>query len=59
MMEKQKLTREQIEFLHFIRGSGPLRGKYWFGDKPEEERGDFWWRRDLGVAFKNLPERKP
>lgn len=30
----------------FLKGAGPLEG-VWFGDKPETERGQFWWRKHL------------
>ena len=34
------------EVYEFLMGQGPLRGCH-FGEKPEDERGKFWWRKDL------------
>lgn len=34
------------EVFDFLMGRGPLRGCH-FGEKPEGERGNFWWRKDL------------
>ncbi|WP_375187771.1 hypothetical protein [Sphingobium yanoikuyae] len=37
------------ELLAFLCGDGPLDGHY-FGEKPEHERGNFWWRKALRAA---------
>ena len=37
------------ELLAFLCGDGPLDGHY-FGEKPEHERGNFWWRKHLRAA---------
>jgi hypothetical protein len=36
------------EVLAFLRGTGPLDG-VWFGDRPDGERGNFWWRKHLSA----------
>ncbi|WP_303763854.1 hypothetical protein [Sphingobium yanoikuyae] len=37
------------ELLAFLCGDGPLDGHY-FGEKPDHERGNFWWRKALRAA---------
>lgn len=37
------------ELFAFLCGDGPLDG-HWFGEKPEHERGNFWWRKALRAA---------
>ncbi|WIA54292.1 hypothetical protein N6H05_14595 [Sphingobium sp. WTD-1] len=39
------------DMLAFLCGDGPLEG-YYFGEKPEHERGNFWWRKHLREAEK-------
>ena len=39
------------DLIRFLHGEGAFHGVH-FGDKPLEERGDFWWR-------KYLPRAKP
>ncbi|AHC56540.1 hypothetical protein JJJA_0024 [Achromobacter phage JWDelta] len=34
----------------FLLGEGPLRGVH-FGDRHPDERGAFWWRKDLRAAL--------
>jgi len=41
--EAVAITREMFDFLT---GAGPLEG-YYFGEKPETERGVWWWRKRL------------
>ena len=38
------------EVVAFLMGEGPLEG-CWFGEKPETERGNFWWRKHLRAAL--------
>lgn len=35
----------------FLNGSGELDG-CWFGEKPEYEKGEFWWRSRLQAAIR-------
>lgn len=45
--EKQVvISREVFEFLH---GTGPLKG-CWFGEKPADAKGNFWWRKFLSAG---------
>ena len=44
------LSEQQIAVLRFLDGVGDLRG-HGFGMKPPEERGNYWWRKDLRAAF--------
>jgi hypothetical protein len=44
------------ELLAFLCGDGPLDGHY-FGEKPEHERGNFWWRKALRAAEKTALEQ--
>jgi len=37
----------------FLLGEGPLDG-VWFGERPEGERGDFWWRKHLRAEVERL-----
>ena len=37
------------EMLNFLHGIGPLNGVH-FGEKPEGERGQYWWRKQLPNA---------
>ena len=36
--------------IKFLMGEGELAG-VWFGDKPDSERGNFWWRKHLRAAL--------
>jgi hypothetical protein len=38
----------------FLLGTGPLDG-LWFGDKPNDRAGAYWWRRHLRAALSSLP----
>lgn len=38
------------EVVSFLMGSGPLRG-CWFGERPDDAKGAFWWRTDLRAAL--------
>jgi hypothetical protein len=41
------MVQVPVEVVAFLKGAGPLNG-HWFGDpKPEDERGNFWWRKHL------------
>lgn len=44
------LTDEQRKVLSFLYGVGDLNG-CGFGEKPDGERGNFWWRKHLRAAF--------
>lgn len=39
----------RADVLAFLQGSAPLNGA-WFGEKPDGERGQFWWRKYLPPA---------
>lgn len=41
---------ELAPVFQFLLGEGPLRGVY-FGDQPPDERGAYWWRKDLRAAL--------
>lgn len=45
-------TVELSEVIAFLQGEGPLQG-VWFGEKPEGERGNFWWRKHLRAAMRS------
>lgn len=32
--------------LRFLNGEGPIDG-VWFGERPADAKGNFWWRRHL------------
>ena len=34
----------------FLLGEGPLQG-VWYGERPEGERGKYWWRKHLRAAI--------
>lgn len=38
----------------FLLGEGPLRGVH-FGDRHPDERGAYWWRKDLSAALSAQP----
>jgi hypothetical protein len=41
--------------IEFLLGQGPLHGCH-FGEKPDNERGNFWWRRHLRQALEGTPD---
>jgi hypothetical protein len=41
------------EVIAFLLGEAPLDG-CWFGEKPENERGNFWWRKHLRAAHADM-----
>jgi len=41
----------------FLLGEGPLNG-VWFGERPEGERGDFWWRKHLRAEVERLTNER-
>ncbi|MDP9196105.1 MAG: DUF551 domain-containing protein [Pseudomonadota bacterium] len=48
------------EVVKFLCGQGPLNG-VWFGEKPEGETGNFWWRKHLRKALNtraNIPSQE-
>ncbi|CAB3845986.1 hypothetical protein LMG3482_01871 [Achromobacter deleyi] len=42
----------------FLLGEGPLRGAH-FGDRHPDERGAYWWRKDLMAALSAQPSGNP
>lgn len=43
------------ELFAFLCGDGPMQG-HWFGEKPEHEQGNFWWRKALRAADNAMVE---
>lgn len=50
-----RLPRELFDFLV---GEGPLYG-CWFGDRPADAKGAFWWRKELRKCAALEPAPKP
>lgn len=51
--DAEDIARAKV-VIAFLRGEGPLDGCH-FGEKPQGERGNFWWRKHLARIEAVLP----
>jgi len=57
-MTKPDATAKLAEVVAFLNGTAPLDG-VWFGGAHPTERGDFWWRKHLLVAYEQALAATP